>query len=109
GLSDGLSESLDNFIASLSNTISYARLFAFALVHAVLSHVFLSIDEGLYAMIGVPFIGAIAGTIFFVFFEIIFVFFQALRLHWVEHGTKFLITNGTPFQPFAISLKPVKL
>lgn len=109
GLLDGLSESLDNFIASLSNTISYARLFAFALVHAVLSHVFLSIDEGLYAMIGVPFIGAIAGTIFFVFFEIIFVFFQALRLHWVEHGTKFLITNGTPFQPFVISLKPVKL
>ncbi|MEM2214050.1 MAG: V-type ATPase 116kDa subunit family protein [Candidatus Nezhaarchaeales archaeon] len=104
GLLDGISESLDNFIASLSNTISYARLFAFALVHAVLSHVFLSIDEGLYAMIGVPFIGAIAGTIFFVFFEIIFVFFQALRLHWVEHGTKFLIADGTPFQPFTISL-----
>lgn len=102
GLLDGLSESLDNFIASLSNTISYARLFAFALVHAVLSHVFLSIDEGLYAMIGVPFIGAAAGTIFFVFFEIIFVFFQALRLHWVEHGTKFLIADGAPFQPFTI-------
>lgn len=102
GLLDGLSESLDSFIASLSNTISYARLFAFAIIHAVLSHVFLSIDEGLYAIIGVPFIGVMAGTMFFVFFEIVFVFFQALRLHWVEHGTKFLIADGIPFQPFTI-------
>jgi len=102
GFLDGFGESLDHFIASLSNTISYARLFAFAIVHAVLSDVFLAVDHGLYVMIGVPFIGAIAGTMFFVFFEIVFVFFQALRLHWVEHGTKFLIADGIPFQPFII-------
>ena len=102
GFLDGFGESLDHFIASLSNTISYARLFAFAIVHAVLSDVFLAVDHGLYAMIGVPFIGAVAGTMFFVFFEIVFVFFQALRLHWVEHGTKFLIADGIPFQPFTI-------
>jgi vacuolar-type H+-ATPase subunit I/STV1 len=104
GFLDGFGESLDHFIASLSNTISYARLFAFAIVHAVLSDVFLAVDHGLCAMIGVPFIGAVAGTLFFVFFEIVFVFFQALRLHWVEHGTKFLIADGVPFQPFTIKL-----
>ena len=102
GFLDGFGESLDHFIASLSNTISYARLFAFAIVHAVLSDVFLAVDHGLYKMIGAPFIGAVAGTMFFVFFEIVFVFFQALRLHWVEHGTKFLIADGVPFQPFTI-------
>jgi len=102
GFLDGFGESLDHFIASLSNTISYARLFAFAIVHAVLSDVFLTVDHGLYTMTGVPFIGAAAGTLFFVFFEIVFVFFQALRLHWVEHGTKFLIADGIPFQPFTI-------
>jgi len=104
GFLDGFGESLDHFIASLSNTISYARLFAFAIVHAVLSDVFLAVDHGLYMIVGVPFIGAVAGTLFFVFFEIVFVFFQALRLHWVEHGTKFLVANGMPFQPFTIKL-----
>lgn len=102
GVLEGFGESLDSLIMSLSNTISYARLFAFAVIHAVLSHIFLLIDEGLQRIAGIPFIGVASGTIFFVFFEIIFVFFQALRLHWVEHGTKFLIADGVPFQPFAI-------
>ncbi|MCS7140292.1 MAG: hypothetical protein N3F04_02725 [Candidatus Nezhaarchaeota archaeon] len=101
---DGLSESLDSFIASLSNTISYSRLFAFAITHVVLAHVFVLIDAGLQSMIGVPFIGIVSGTVFFVFFEIVFVFLQALRLHWVEHGLKFLVANGTPFQPFVFKI-----
>jgi V/A-type H+-transporting ATPase subunit I len=102
---EGFGEALDSFIASLSNTISYARLFAFAIIHAVLSDVFLAVDHGLYEMISVPLVGAIAGTLFFTFFEIVFVFFQALRLHWVEHGTKFLIADGIPFQPFTVKLQ----
>ena len=102
---DGFSESLDSLIASLSNTISYARLFAFAMIHVVLTSIFTMIDGGLLDMIGLPtFVGVIAGTLFFVFFEIVFVFLQALRLHWVEHGLKFLIANGEPFQPFIIKV-----
>ncbi|MEM4577101.1 MAG: V-type ATPase 116kDa subunit family protein [Candidatus Nezhaarchaeales archaeon] len=102
GMLEGFSESLDSLIASLSNTISYARLFAFAIIHAVLSHVFLLVDGGLQKIAGIPFVGVVAGTLFFVFFEIIFVFLQALRLHWVEHGMKFLLIDGVPFQPFMI-------
>ncbi|MDI9620159.1 MAG: V-type ATPase 116kDa subunit family protein [Candidatus Nezhaarchaeota archaeon] len=103
GMIDGFSESLDSFIASLSNTISYARLFAFAMIHGIITSIFTMVDRGLMDMVGVPlYIGAIAGTLFFVFFEIIFVFLQALRLHWVEHGLKFLVADGVRFQPFTI-------
>lgn len=102
GAMDGFTESLDSFIASLSNTISYARLFAFAITHVVLAYIFVLIDGGLQSMAGIPFVGIISGTVFFVFFEIIFVFLQALRLHWVEHGLKFLMADGIPFQPFTI-------
>jgi len=102
GFIDGFSESLEHLIATLSNTISYARIFAFALMHVVFSALFLSVDYGLRAMAGVPFIGVISGTMFFIFFEIIFTFLQVIRLHWVEHGTKFLMGDGIPFQAFTI-------
>jgi len=96
---EGLGEALDSLISTLSNTISYARIFAFAMIHAVLNSIFLQLGSGL----GVPAVGALFGTLFFVFFEVVFVFFQALRLHWVEFGLKFYSGDGVPFKPFSMA------
>jgi len=91
---EGLGEALGALIESLSNTISYARIFAFAMIHSVLNGVFTV--PGPYSAIG-----AIMGAFFFIFFESIFVFFQALRLHWVEFGLKFYSGDGAAFKPFS--------
>ncbi|RLG51950.1 MAG: hypothetical protein DRN96_03980 [Thermoproteota archaeon] len=101
GATEGFGEALDSLLASLSNTISYSRIFAFEMIHVVLSKLFVEFTRGL-PMVGPFTIGAIVGTLFFVFFEVIFVFFQDLRLHWVEHGLKFYMGDGVQFKPLML-------
>ncbi len=102
GVTEGFGEALDSLLASLSNTISYSRIFAFEMIHVVLSKLFVDVTRSL-SWIGPFTIGAIVGTLFFVFFEVVFVFFQDLRLHWVEHGLKFYHGDGVEFKPLATS------
>ncbi len=96
----GLMEALEQFISSFSHSISYARIMALALLHAVLAKVFLQFGAGL-GTIGFI-IGAAVGSIFILALESVICFMHTLRLHWVEWFLKFYRATGSPYEPFSL-------
>lgn len=122
--SEGFSEGLDYLISLLSHSVSFARIFALAAVHLVLSEMFLQIPgppalASVYSVgqvtSPIPGLGSISvvevatesllwaavGTIFILLLEGIVSFLNSLRLHWVEFFSKFYETGGIEFAPFA--------
>ncbi|MHA1603981.1 MAG: V-type ATP synthase subunit I [Candidatus Freyarchaeota archaeon] len=111
------SEQLDYLISCLSHTISFARIFALAAVHAILSEIFLElpgppalaniIEVTQFGTYSVPtlvtesLLWAGAGAIVIVGLEGLLSFMNSLRLHWVEFFTKFYAGDGREFAPFA--------
>ncbi|MCS7113030.1 MAG: V-type ATPase 116kDa subunit family protein [Nitrososphaerota archaeon] len=93
---DGIAESLEQFISSLSHTLSYVRILALNMIHGVFSRLFLPANP-------LMFIAFTFGTIFVILgFEQLLAFIHTLRLHWVEWFSKFYRGNGIEFKPFAI-------
>lgn len=137
GVSDGISLAADFAISLLGNTVSYARLFAINLVHAILAtlvylvfliphvipfdsitvhlangeteHVYAADPMQQFAVI-LAFIG---GTVLVISFELMVTFLQALRLHIVEFFSKMHFSGtGRLFVPFKASrffTNPVEL
>ena len=99
---DGFGEALESLIASISNTISYARILALAMAHAAFSKILLSFLEmqGPYmAVVGLLMWGVFT-VLLIMSFECLLSFIHTLRLHWVEWFLKFFSGNGYPFKPF---------
>ena len=121
GITDGISLSADFAISLLGNTVSYARLFAINLVHAILAtllylialipqvipfdsiineeghHVFAADAMQQLAVI----IAFLFGTVLVISFELMVTFLQALRLHIVEFFSKMHFSGtGRLFMPF---------
>jgi V/A-type H+-transporting ATPase subunit I len=96
-LMEGFGESLETFIASLANSVSYIRLAAFAIAHGAL---------GMASVVLASITGNIPGLI--LVNVIVFVIdgfaalIQSLRLMYYEFSTKFYIGNGVQFRPFKI-------
>ncbi|MGQ9722632.1 MAG: V-type ATP synthase subunit I [Candidatus Jordarchaeum sp.] len=119
--SEGFSEGLDYLISLLSHSVSFARIFALAAVHLVLSEIFLELPgppalANVYQVIEYTFPGgsiprievfaesllwAAVGTIFIMLLEGLVSFLNSLRLHWVEFFSKFYVTGGRECAPFA--------
>ena len=97
---EGLMEALEQFISSFSHSISYARIMALALLHAVLAKVFLQFGAG-FGTVGYI-IGAALGSIFILALESAICFMHTLRLHWVEWFLKFYRATGSPYEPFSL-------
>jgi V/A-type H+-transporting ATPase subunit I len=121
GIMEGFMEALEHLIASISNTISYARILALNMAHAGFAKTFLFIG-GLAetALIYIPETGAITinispsglpmliimllvGTIFILLMEGLLSFIHTLRLHWVEAYLKFYAGNGYAYAPLALA------
>ncbi|MEM2137228.1 MAG: V-type ATPase 116kDa subunit family protein, partial [Candidatus Methanomethylicia archaeon] len=84
---DSFIYTFETAISSLSNTVSYLRLLALALVHSLLSKIFISISNGnSFTLI----IGIMTGTIAILILEGIVVFIHTVRLMWVEWFSKFM-------------------
>jgi len=80
---DGFICTFETTIESLSHTVSYLRILALALVHSLLSRVFIDLSGGnLFIMV--------IGTILILVLEGLIVFIHTVRLMWVEWFSKFV-------------------
>lgn len=115
GLHKGLSalgemafETFDTIIRFVSNTVSYLRIFAMVIAHAMLTFVFYTLGS----LMGGGVLGiilAVAGNIFVVLLEGVIVLAQDLRLHFYEFFSRFYDDGGVMFTPFKLSNEiPIK-
>jgi V/A-type H+-transporting ATPase subunit I len=93
----GMTEALESFLASISHTVSYARILALKMVHSAFTILFpFSLTIG-------GFIAFLIGTMFIMILESLLAFLHSLRLHWIEWFLKFYKGTGHLYQPFTIT------
>jgi V/A-type H+-transporting ATPase subunit I len=99
-------EILETISTFFSNTISFVRVGAFALSHAVLSYVVFYFTETL--VVSGP-VGTFPAVILMIFgnsliiaLEGLIVAIQVVRLQYYEFFSKFFFENGVIFSPFRI-------
>lgn len=102
-------ELFETFISSLSNSVSYVRVGAFAVAHAGLSSVVFILANmagGGGGVIGVLlyWLVVILGNLFIVGFEGLIVGIQTMRLEYYEFFSKFFEGGGMSYEP----LTPLK-
>ena len=98
---DGMSEWLDYLITMISNTISFARVFAYNMVHGSLSLVFIQLLAGSGHDWGAVLPGMILGGFIVIPLELLVSFLQSLRLCWVEFFGKLAYQgSGHKFLPY---------
>lgn len=100
----GVVELIEVVSGYMSNTVSFLRVGAFALAHAVLGYI-ISTMSAL-----APFIGEIAiliiGNAIVVVLEGMIVAIQVIRLQYYEFFSKFFNETGDEFKPFAFTKVP---
>ncbi|MCL2759548.1 MAG: V-type ATP synthase subunit I [Treponema sp.] len=106
---EGFVEVLDTISTYLSNTISFLRVGAFALAHAVFSFIiFYFTDEvaksGITGVLSAALI-MIAGNAIIIVLEGLIVAIQVIRLQYYEFFNKFFIETGVEFAPFRFKHK----
>ncbi len=95
GPSEGLGSSLESFLSSISNTVSYSRILALNMAHTIFAKLPFNFS-------GTAFIGAfIAFNALILMLESLLSFMHTLRLHLVEWFLKFYKGEGYEFTPFS--------
>lgn len=102
----GIVEIIEVFSSYLSNTVSFLRVGAFALAHAVLGYI-------IEKMVGIaPVAGGIAisivGNAIVIVLEGMIVAIQVIRLQYYEFFSKFFNETGREFKPFAFKYNALK-
>ena len=105
--------SLYDIIGYFSDILSYSRLFALGLSTAVLAVV---VNNFVMLFKDIPFVGFILAALVFIighFFNMLIsgmgAFIHSTRLQYVEYFTKFYEGGGTPFKPFKVITKYIKV
>ncbi|MHA1126417.1 MAG: V-type ATP synthase subunit I [Candidatus Heimdallarchaeota archaeon] len=102
---EGFAEIIEILLSTLSNTVSYARIFAMNAVHGALSRIFLFLDADGH-MTGFSYAGIVIGSLVILVLEGLFSFIQTLRLQWVEFFAKVGYQGtGFKFQSMAFERK----
>lgn len=95
---EGAMESMEQFISSISHTVSYLRIVALNMAHGFFSKLILPTDT-------IGFIIFAFGTLFLILgLEQFLAFIHTLRLHWVEWLSKFHKRADVEYKPFAIRI-----
>jgi len=95
---EGAFELFEVFLSMISNTVSFLRVGAFMLIHAVLMMVF----ENVSHMFGNPALGIaimVFGNAFVLVLEGLLVGVQVLRLEFYEMFSRFYAGSGRPYKP----------
>ena len=102
-------EVLEKFISMLSNTLSYVRVGAFAIVHAgftgavfVIARLLSGGEDGGLAY----WLVVIFGNLFVIGLEGFIVTIQTMRLHYYEFFSKFFRGGGSPYEPLTLGKQP---
>ena len=99
-------ELLEKVISVFSNTLSYVRVGAFAIVHAGFTGAVFVIARlvGGGAEAGFGYWAVVVfGNIFVIILEAFIVFIQTMRLHYYEFFSKFFRGGGSPYEPLALA------
>ncbi len=99
-----LAEVLEKFISMFSNTMSYVRVGAFAIVHAGFTGAVFVIarllgEEGSFAY----WTTVVLGNLFVIGLEGFIVAIQTMRLHYYEFFSKFFQGGGSAYEPLALA------
>jgi V/A-type H+/Na+-transporting ATPase subunit I len=104
-------EVLEKFISMLSNTLSYVRVGAFAIVHAgftgavfVIARLLSGGEDGGFAY----WTTVVLGNLFVIGLEGFIVTIQTMRLHYYEFFSKFFQGGGSAYEPLALAPAPEK-
>ncbi len=104
-------EVLEKFISMLSNTLSYVRVGAFAIVHAGFTGAVFVIARlaGGGADAGFGYWAVVVfGNLFVIGLEGFIVTIQTMRLHYYEFFSKFFSGGGAPYEPLALATEQEK-
>jgi len=101
---EGFVEILETISTYVSNTVSFLRVGAFALSHAVLSFIVFTLSAMVakQAYVG-PLMGilvAVFGNLIIIVLEGMIVAIQVVRLQYYEFFSKFFTETGIPYTPF---------
>jgi V/A-type H+/Na+-transporting ATPase subunit I len=104
-------ELLEKIISVFSNTLSYVRVGAFAIVHAGFTNAVFVIatllgggHESGFAYWAV----VVLGNLGVILLEAFIVFIQTMRLHYYEFFSKFFRGGGSPYEPLTLAPAPEK-
>jgi len=110
---EGFVEMIETASGYISSTVSFLRVGAFALSHAVLSYIVFRFTEEL-VNIGNPF-GSISGMLILIFGNVVIIVLegmivaiQVVRLQYYEFFSKFFTETGVEFSPFRFRKSEVK-
>ena len=104
----GIVEILETISTYVSNTVSFLRVGAFALSHAVLSFIVFFFAErvsGVVAGTALAILIFIIGNLIIILLEGLIVAIQVVRLQYYEFFNKFFVETGVEFAPFKFKAK----
>lgn len=107
-LMEGIVEILESLTYYVSNSVSFLRVAAFALAHAVLSVIVFELGDLVAAAPGgavYKVLIVVIGNLIIIVLEGLIVTIQVIRLQYYEFFSKFFTETGEAFKPFTLDPK----
>ncbi len=97
---EGFFELFESVLSWMSNCLSFMRVGAYSIIHAIMMMIVYSLSE--QADGGYSIIGLVVGNAIVMFIEAALVCIQSLRLEFYELFSRFYTGRGIPFEPATV-------